>query len=332
MSEQKVCINSEADKKKDICAHILAVDEPHKHSHGEPKFHDHKEIENFFNANSKSKGQSEPGVNDNCNGVRKNTPIITLRCHTGISGDMLLGAFASLFFADRNIIPDSTEADQLLENMCRLIMPETENAVVLRKHEVNGINGWQAQINLPKQHIHRTLKDINFIVEKSKMHEKAKALAVICFELLAKCEAEVHNTLPAEINFHEIGALDSILDICLNCELYVGFKEPSLVCSPLPMADGEVNCAHGVVPAPAPAVLKLLEGLSVRGFDGNINAGELVTPTGLVLLRVLNTNFGPWPDFQIAHTSIVYGQKFFPNTANGLIAAFGYTLFNQTIE
>jgi uncharacterized protein (DUF111 family) len=94
------------------------------------------------------------------------------------------------------------------------------------------------------------------------------------------------------------------------------------ICSPLPLADGAIHCAHGCIPAPAPAVLRLLDGVPVCGFKGE---GETVTPTALALLKALGATFGPWPEFTVQKTLISYGEKIFPNLPNGAIWALGVT-------
>lgn len=248
---------------------------------------------------------------------------LALRCHSGISGDMLLCALASLHLADIQITPDSSEADAWLNGLTTRIMPELAESVVLRKHQVNCVGGLQAQIKLPHCHEHRNMADIGDILQSAQISHDAKKIAGLCFDLLAVCEAAVHGITPMEVHFHEVGGLDSILDICISCEIYCQLQKPKIYCSPLPMTDGSVNCSHGILPAPAPAVLKLLEGIPVMPFGGAANAGELVTPTGLALLKAMDAEFGPWPAMRIHYTSLVYGQKVFADAANGLICALG---------
>lgn len=249
--------------------------------------------------------------------------LLTIRSYTGISGDILLGGLATLLFAQMGVAPDSSAADECLRRLCGLIAPELAGCLALRQRPVHGIMGWQAVIELPHAHEHRNLADIGKIIANSGLEEKAKQRAVDCFELLAECEAAAHGADIASIHFHEIGALDSILDICGVCELYCRLGEPPLICSPLPVADGVAHCAHGVLPAPAPAALRLLNGMEVRPLGELVNAGELLTPTGLALLRVMRASFGAWPEFRVLATSLVYGQRQFEGVANGVIFALG---------
>lgn len=249
--------------------------------------------------------------------------LLTIRSHTGISGDILLAGLASLLFMQVGVAPDSKEADKCLSELSGSIAPELAGCLTLRRHPVHGIMGWQSAVELPHVHEHRNLADIRQIIADSGLAAEARQRSVACFELLAECEAAAHGTDIASVHFHEIGALDSILDICGVCELYCRLGEPSLICSPLPVADGIARCAHGVLPAPAPAALHLLVGMEVRPLPGLVSAGELLTPTGLALLRVLGASFGGWPEFRVLITSLVYGQRQFDGVANGVIFALG---------
>lgn len=249
--------------------------------------------------------------------------ILTIRSYSGISGDMLTAGLASLQAQLMGLRPDSAEATAWLDALASGIMPELAGSLRLIRHQVNGIGGWQAQVDLPKTNIGRHLHDILAIIAQAGLSEKAREKAQNCFQLLADCEADVHDSSPAQIHFHEVGALDSILDICAVCALYVEIGSPRIVCAPLPLADGQIYCAHGWLPSPAPAVLQLLEGMPVCAFSGRHNVGELLTPTGVALLRALNAEFGPWPEFTIQKTAIVYGQRVFPGAANGVIFAIG---------
>lgn len=248
---------------------------------------------------------------------------LAIRSHTGLSGDMLLAGLATLSLARENIAPDSGQADECLANLCRKIMPEFAGVLTIRPRLVSGIRGWQACVDLPRAHEHRHLEDLLAIIEKSEMTGAAAEKARACFGLLAECEAAAHGIALQDVHFHEVGALDSILDVCAVCELYSELGEPELVCGPLPIADGQIKCDHGILPAPAPAVVRLLAGVPVRPFRGDPDAGELVTPTSLALLSGLKAAFGPWPAFTVKETSLVYGQREFAGVANGVIFALG---------
>ena len=152
------------------------------------------------------------------------------------------------------------------------------------------------------------------------MDAGAKETALAAFRLVAKAEGRVHGAKPEEVHFHEVGALDSILDICLASQLFHELNPGRFVVSPLPVCDGSIACAHGVIPCPAPAVTELLEGIPVRPFSGE---GETVTPTGLALLRAMGAEFEPWPAMRIVRMARVYGNTVFPGAPNGARFAFG---------
>lgn len=236
--------------------------------------------------------------------------VLTIRAHSGLSGDMFLAGLLRM-----------TELEEavLEERLCALL-PDLAGSVRLVRRQVNHISGWHAQVLLPQQHEHRTLKDVTTLIATSGMNEAAKRLATDTFTLLAKAESAVHEKKPEEIHFHEIGALDSILDICMTCELFIHLAPSRFVVSPLPVADGSVFCAHGVIPVPAPAVLELLEGIPVRPFPAE---GETVTPTAAALLRALGATFGPWPAMRVEKTALVYGTRDFLNAPNGAVFAYG---------
>ena len=236
--------------------------------------------------------------------------VLTIRAHSGLSGDMFLAGLLKM--------TDTTP--EVLENELNAIMPELSGSVQLVRKEVNHIGGWHAQVTLPHQHEHRTLADILALIAASGMSENAKALASRTFTLLAEAEGAVHGRPAKDVHFHEVGALDSILDICMSCELFHRLSPSRFVVSPLPMADGFVHCAHGIIPVPAPAVLELMEGVPVRPFPGQ---GETVTPTAMALLKALGAEFGPWPAMKVEKKAIVYGSREFEDAPNGAIFACG---------
>lgn len=243
-------------------------------------------------------------------GKKENGRVLTIRAYSGLSGDIFLAGLL------RMTEIDESETNRLLS----AILPELAGTVRLTKRQVNNIGGWFAEVRLPHQHEHRRLADIIELIAASGMDDAAKRLATDTFTLLAKAEAAVHEKKPEDIHFHEVGALDSILDVCMSCELFTRLAPSRLVVSPLPLADGCVTCAHGIIPVPAPAVLELLEGIPVRPFP---DEGETVTPTAVALLLTLGAIFGPWPAMRVERRALVYGKRVFANAANGTIFACG---------
>ena len=239
-----------------------------------------------------------------------NRSVLTIRALSGLSGDMFLAGLLKMTEMDIE------ETAPLLSS----ILPELAGSISLIRKKVNNVGGWHVEVSLPHQHEHRTLVDIVQLISGSELSAQGKQLAVKTFTLLAEAEARVHETRPEEIHFHEVGALDSILDICLSCELFVRLAPSRFVVSPLPVADGEITCAHGIIPSPAPVVLELLTGIPVVPFKGR---GETVTPTGIALLQSLGASFGPWPAMTIEKRALVYGSRVFSDAPNGTIFAYG---------
>lgn len=277
-------------------------DQEHDHGHGHDHGHDHG------HGHGHDQGHDQGRVRKPGRGAPLR--VLTVRALSGISGDILLAGLARMLELD----------SAALNARARLVMPELDGAVCLHPHSVNAIAGWQASIDLPRQHEHRTLEDVLAIVGGCGAAPSAKALAAKVFTLLAQAESEVHGVPKEEVRFHEVGALDSILDTVLNCMLFDELKPDVFTASPLPVADGAIVCAHGVLPSPAPAVLRLLAGIPVAPFQG---AGETVTPTGAALLKGLGASFGPWPAMTVERCAIAYGTRVFPGAPNGAIFALG---------
>ncbi len=243
--------------------------------------------------------------------------ILTVRAVSGLSGDMMLAGLMRMNDIDPQDQASRGLVDELLAS---LGLPALLGSLHLEQRSVNHIAGWGCRVELPREHEHRTLKDIESIIRSGSMVPKARDLALHTFSMLAEAEGRVHGRPASDVQFHEVGALDSILDICMACMLFVRLNPGRFVCSPLPMGEGGVKCAHGWIPTPAPAVLELLEDIPVCGFSGH---GETVTPTAIALLRALGAEFGPWPTMRIRHRALVYGERIFANAPNGSVWALG---------
>lgn len=239
---------------------------------------------------------------------------LVLRTPSGISGDMLVTGFARLAGmgdADVRALVDS------------LGIPALQGCLRLQQTAVGGVSGWRAEVNLPAEHAHRSLADIRKLIAASRCTERARHLAGKAFELLAVAEAAIHGKQPDEVTFHEVGALDSILDISLAAAIFDRLSPDVFICSPLPVCDGVIECAHGRLAAPAPAVLQMLEGVPVYGID---SSGETVTPTAIALLKGLGATFAGWPAMTIQKTVRVFGGRVVPNVPNGALFVTGSAL------
>lgn len=234
---------------------------------------------------------------------------IVIRPASGLSGDMMLAGLARM--ADAG-------TEELEAIAVSLGLPR--GCVALERRAVNDVSGWGCRVALPDESAHRTWLDIRKLLRASGLCAEAKGLAERTFALLAEAEGKVHGIAADAVHFHEVGALDSILDIAVCAELFARLAPSRLVCGPLPLCDGTVKCQHGLLPAPAPAVLEVLQGVPVRGLASE---GETVTPTAIALLKGLGAEFGAWPEMSIARTALVYGGRILPGVANGALFALG---------
>ena len=247
--------------------------------------------------------------------------ILVVRTPSGLSGDMLLTGLARI---------SATSQDALDRLVADLKLADLIGAARMVPKSVADIAGWGLEVTLPSHdrhghgqghgHAHRHLTDVARIIEASAMTARAKELALAAFTLLARAEGAVHGIDPGQVHFHEVGALDSILDVCVCCALFDRISPARFVCSPLPVCDGAVRCAHGLLPAPAPATLALLTGVPVYGIASE---GETVTPTAASLLKALGAEFGPWPAMILERQERVYGGRVLPGVPNGALFALG---------
>jgi uncharacterized protein (TIGR00299 family) protein len=214
-------------------------------------------------------------------------------CFAGASGDMILGALV-----DAGLDPDA-----LKEQLAGLHLTHYDLQVqaVLKK----GIGGSQVLVAVDQdhhQHHQRHLSDIREIIEESDLTPSVRQKSIQIFTRLAEAEAKVHRTNIENIHFHEVGAVDAIIDVVGAVSGLELLKIEAVFCSPLHVGTGTVECAHGTLPVPAPATAELIKGLPV--YSTGV-AGELLTPTGAAILTTLATDFGPMPAMKIG--KIGYG-------------------------
>ncbi len=150
--------------------------------------------------------------------------------------------------------------------------------------EVSGVRALRVTVEHPEQHAHRTLADVRRLVENAGLPERATRRAVAAFQLLAKAEGVVHGHPAEDVTFHEVGAVDSIIDVVGSCVALELLSVDAVSCGPLPMGSGTVASAHGPLPVPGPATLELLKGSRVRWTE---ESTETTTPTGAALMASL---------------------------------------------
>jgi uncharacterized protein (DUF111 family) len=210
--------------------------------------------------------------------------------------------------------------DDLDEAILALGLPDLKGKVRVVPRVFSGISGFGLALDLPHEHVHRTMRDIASFFNGSAISQRAKDLALTAFNILAEAEAKVHGVPAGDVHFHEVGALDSILDTGLASILFDKLNPGLFVSGPLPVCDGVIECAHGILPSPAPAVSHLLEGVMVKGIPSE---GETVTPTGLALLKAFGVSFGTWPEMLVEAQALVYGTRILPGVPNGALFARG---------
>jgi len=186
----------------------------------------------------------------------------------------------------------------------------------------SGISSMQVKVTTEHQHEHRHLSQIRNIIEKSGVSDRVKQRAVAIFTRLAEAEAKVHDTTPEKIHFHEVGALDAIVDVvgaCIGLE-YLGVEK--VVSSPIRLGTGTVRCAHGLMPVPVPAVTELTRDIPVvrTNFEG-----EITTPTGAAIVTTLASSYGYLEHFTAGTVGYGTGSKKWDDHPNILRITIGET-------
>ncbi len=211
-------------------------------------------------------------------------------CFSGISGDMTLGA----------LVDAGVPVEQLRAELQGLDVPGWQ--IGAEKVWKNGMSATHVSVKTEDTHTHRSLTTILGIFEKSKLAGPVKDRASAIFRKLGEAEASVHNVPLEKIHFHEVGAVDAIVDIVGACIGFAALGIEKFACSALNVGGGTAKMAHGVLPVPAPATAKLLVG---KPTYSNGVLKELVTPTGAAIVATLCDSFGPQP--AMAVSAIGYG-------------------------
>ena len=179
----------------------------------------------------------------------------------------------------------------------------------------------------PHDHGHRTLAEINALIERSALSARGKARAIELFGRIGQAEAEIHETTLDRVHLHEVGALDSIIDIVGAVFALEWFGADDIVSSPLNVGSGTVQIAHGTYPVPAPATLRLLKGVPIYSSGP---PAELVTPTGALLVSAYARTFGPMPAMSVDRVGYGAGTKDFEGVPNVLRVVMGERVGAQT--
>lgn len=187
------------------------------------------------------------------------------------------------------------------------------------EHKYEHDHSIAAEKHAPHQHS-RGLIQIREIISKAAVNEKAKNLAIEIFAALGAAEAKIHAIPVEQVHFHEVGAVDAMVDIVCAAVGTVTLGVDEIVCSPLNVGGGTVQCAHGTLPVPAPATVELLQGAPV--YSSGVQA-ELVTPTGAAIVKTLARRFAAFPQMTIERSGFGAGSRDFPGHPNVLRLTLG---------
>jgi uncharacterized protein (TIGR00299 family) protein len=224
----------------------------------------------------------------------------------GISGDMAVAALLSL----------SGQVEQtvsMLEKKLRSL-PLTDFTIEAKEERRSGISGVLFTVHHEGGDEHpRDLRSIRELINRSMLADSEKELSLSVFDIIAGSEAAIHGTSPERVHFHEVGAVDSIVDIVSFSVLYNLLGPDRVIATSVALGSGTTNSMHGEIPIPAPATLDILRGVPVRGTD---RGHELTTPTGAALVRHVVSQFGPLPLCRIRGTGLGFGHR--TSSFNGL--------------
>lgn len=241
--------------------------------------------------------------------------ILYFDCLSGISGDMTIGALLDL----------GIDKDKFLEEIKKINIDEFD--LEIKKGEKNGITGTDFDVIIKghdhghshdndhhhghnhshsHHHEHRNLENIEKIIDNSDLNEKIKEISKKIFKYVAEAEAKIHGKSIDEVHFHEVGAVDSIVDIIGTAICIDLLDVDKIYSSPIHIGTGHVKCAHGIIPVPAPATLEILKGIDV--YSTGIKS-ELVTPTGAAIIKALAIDIIDTPQMKIETIGYGIGTK-----------------------
>ena len=234
-------------------------------------------------------------------------PILWFDSVGGASGDMILACLMDL----------GVKPETLTSAISTLGHGHLHIELEAHRHDEGGLHGTRAVVRVPEHihahgehghghHPHRGLPEITALIEHSTLSPAVKRLSQSVFRRLAEAEARVHATTPEAIHFHEVGALDAIADIVGACVALETLDVGGVGFSPLPAGHGTIQCAHGIIPNPAPGTVELLKGMPITHVDEPF---ELVTPTGAALLTSWRS-VDAWPSgWSISRVGQGFGQR-----------------------
>lgn len=233
--------------------------------------------------------------------------VLYFDAFAGASGDMILGA----------LVDAGADFEILRNELSKLNLSGYE--LTSKNHVSKGISGTKVDVISTEDHHHRGLTKINQIIDESDLSPRIKEKSKKVFLRLGEAEAKIHNKTVDEIHFHEVGAVDSIIDIVGSVIALDLLKIEKIYSSKLITGKGTVKCAHGILPVPAPATLELLKNVP---FESGEIETEMLTPTGAAVISTLAEDFGSIPEIQTSAIGYGFGSKELP-VANFLRVIIG---------
>ncbi len=237
--------------------------------------------------------------------------IIYLEPFSGVSGDMMVGALLDLGF----------NFEELKEKLN--LLPLKGYRLSFEKCSRSGIQATKFNVQVDHSHHHRTFADIRQMIESSGLSAWVKEKSIEAFRRLAEAEGKVHGQPADKVHFHEVGAVDSIIDIVGTMIALESFIPARIISSAINVGQGTLECQHGIYPVPGPAAQELLKGIPVFS---NAVTGELTTPTGATLVTTLAELFGARPEMKILASGYGAGTRQTPGNANVLRISLGEAL------
>lgn len=230
-------------------------------------------------------------------------------CQAGISGDMTVGA----------LIDTGVPLEWLDEQLLGLSLDGF--SLSIEKDSPHGIQATRFRVATEESHHHRTFNDIKSLITKSPFSKFVKNTSLSIFDQIAAAEAKIHGVAKEKVHFHEVGAIDSIVDIVGTALCLEYLQIDVVLSSPVPLGKGYVTCQHGTLPVPVPATMEILKGVPVYGSGLN---QEMVTPTGAAILKALSKEFGDFPAMSVEKIGYGVGSKKISNRPNILRVFSGH--------
>ncbi len=223
---------------------------------------------------------------------------------------MILGALIAL----------GVDENELVERL--KLLDISDFAIEFTTKDKSGISAIHAEVKVPHEHAHRHLSTIVKIVSDSRLDEKIKKRAIEIFTNLARAEAKIHGIAVEKVHFHEVGAMDAIVDVVGACIGFELLEIEKFACSKIHVGSGFAKMAHGKFPVPPPAVAELLKDFAIYSTEIE---GELITPTGAAIIATVCSEFGKIPEMHVEKTAYGAGTREYKDFPNALRLILGET-------